>query len=201
MTSPFTTEALLALMQARRTCYQFADAEEARVDRQALLHCLDAARWAPNHKLTQPWHYWWLGENSKSSIADIYADLRARKSALHDATQYEGCYQQAREKFMRLPEVILVGQALAEDPVVRKEDYAACAAGLQNFQLLAWQQGIGVQWSSGPILKDPRTYAILGVDPLQVELIGALYIGMRKTDCAPPAAQRKPLESILTELD
>ncbi|MDX1348044.1 MAG: nitroreductase family protein [Thiomicrorhabdus chilensis] len=203
MQSELSTSDLLMLFQSRRTCYQFADPAESPIDRQALLNCLEAARWAPNHKLTQPWRYWWLGPKYKQKLAHIYADNRAKKKALpQDSCDYDCFYQKAIQKFNRIPEILLVGQVLAQDRVVEKEDYAACASGIQNFQLMAWNQGIGVQWSTGPILQDPRTHDLLQTDPAKIELIGALYVGNRKTDCGSVTnAKRKPLEEILTCLD
>jgi nitroreductase len=26
----------------------------------SVLRALEAARWAPNHRLTEPWRFWWL---------------------------------------------------------------------------------------------------------------------------------------------
>ena len=191
---------LLTLFQSRRTCYQFASVDLYPVDSKALENCLEAARWAPNHKLTQPWRFWQVGTNSRTVLADIYADNRAQKKS-HDPDSYENIYQKALEKFAAIPEIILVGQILAEDPVIQKEDYAACACSIQNFQLMAWNQNLGVQWSTGPILKDPRTYQLLKIDPNRIELIGALYIGQRHPDCGTPNQKRKPLEEILIQLD
>lgn len=191
---------LLDLIQSRRTCYQFASAETDPVKEEALQLCLEAARWAPNHKLTQPWRFWQLGVQTRSQLAEVYADNRAKMKAT-DQCDYECIYQKALEKFALIPEIILVGQTLAEDPTTRKEDYAACCCAIQNFQLMAWNQQIGVQWSTGPILKDPRTYELLAIDAEQIELIGALYIGHLKEPCNPALARRKPVEAIFTQLD
>ncbi|WP_178862497.1 nitroreductase family protein [Thiomicrorhabdus cannonii] len=194
------SESLLALIQSRRTCYQFDSQVELKAD--ALQLCLEAARWAPNHKLTQPWRYWVLGPNTQSQLAEIYADNRARKKA-SDECNYDCLYQKAIAKFQRIPQVILVGQVLNPDPVIQKEDYAACACAIQNLQLMAWNLQIGVQWSTGPILQDHRTHALLNSDPSQIELIGALYIGpisAQDQKNLNSNARRKPLEEIVTYL-
>ncbi|MDG6778764.1 nitroreductase [Thiomicrorhabdus sp. zzn3] len=191
---------LLDLIQSRRTCYQFASADTDPVAEEALLLCLEAAIWAPNHKLTQPWRFWQLKGQTRNHLAEIYAHNRAKKKAT-DHCDYECIYHKALDKFARIPEIILVGQVLAEEATTRKEDYAACCCAIQNFQLMAWGQQIGVQWSTGPILQDPRTYELLAIDSADIELIGALYIGRLKEPCNPVPARRKPVEAVFAQLD
>jgi nitroreductase len=81
-----------------------------------------------------------------------------------------------------------VGQVLAEDPVQLEEDYAAVAAAIENFMLALWCQEIGSQWSSGPVIRDSRTYALLGIDSAQERLLAALYCG--EPASMPPARER-----------
>lgn len=191
--SNIDTSALFELIKSRRTSYQFLDKNTHPIDNNKLDLCLDAAIWAPNHKLTQPWRFWIVGEQIKSQFAHIYADNRAAKNAQSDPDCYQSFYDKAIAKFMAIPQVILVGQALADDQTVCKEDYAACACAIQNFQLMAWQQQIGVQWSTGPIIRDQRTYQLLTLDPEKIELIGALYLGNIDEKTQPKSQpKRKP---------
>ncbi|MEA3406374.1 MAG: nitroreductase [Pseudomonadota bacterium] len=201
MKPPITSDSLLSLIQERRTCYQFEPLESSPVSDKELYTCLEAARWAPNHKLTQPWRFWIIEGKSKQDLAHIYADNRALKRAANEASLYEGFYEKAFRKFLDIPRVVLVGQVLDVDPITQKEDYAACACAIQNFQLMAWQQTIGVQWSTGPILSDKRTYERLEVDSKQIELIGALYLGHIKAGCNHPNPKRKPLDQVVSKLN
>lgn len=196
------TDLVFKLIQSRRTCYQFLDGKKYPIDEDQLNLCLQAAIFAPNHKLTQPWRFWVLGENSKAKLADIYADNRAAKKAQSDSDCYQSFYDKAIEKFSAIPKVILVGQSQHQDPIVAKEDYAACSCAIQNFQLMAWQQQIGVQWSTGPIINDPRTYELFGIDQKEVQLIGALYLGNIDGTCQPNQnVKRKPIKDITAYLD
>lgn len=191
-------EQIFNLIQSRRTCYQFLDVNQYPVDTQQLQICLQAATYAPNHKLTQPWRFWVLGEEYKKELSHIYADNRAsKKQANTEDDCYQCFYDLAVEKFKKIPKIVLVGQELATNAIVEKEDYAACACAIQNFQLMAWQQQIGVQWSTGPILQDPRTYKLLNIDSEAVSLIGALYVGNIEENCQPKMSKnRKPIEEV-----
>ncbi len=199
------TSQLKALIQARRTCYQFLPQQTNFLSDLEIKQCLKAAIWAPNHKLTQPWRFWMVGKNSQQKLAVIYADNRASKNAECGSIAYQGLYTKAVEKFMAIPQIILVGQVLAKDKFTAKEDYAACACAIQNFQLMAWQQSIGVQWSTGPILNDLRSYEILSIESTEIALIAALYMGKVDAECRvnnlDQTTKRKPVEEVTVYLD
>lgn len=192
---------LLALIQGRRTCYQFLNKKVHPVAELEIQQCLQAAIAAPNHKLTEPWLFWVLGKEHQHQLASIYAENRAHKKSQHDPVLYQHLFDKAIDKFLGIPQIILVGQKLDEDPVVAKEDYAACSCAIQNFQLMAWSLDIGVQWSTGPILKDKRTYDALNIDADEIELVGALYLGHVDDDSKPrQGLKRKPLAEVVHHL-
>ena len=186
-------EALSELIKSRRTCYNFENKQIAPVTEEMLNLCLEAAIWAPNHKLTEPWRFWDLTETTQAEFSQLYAQLRADKRAEPGSDNHQTIYQNAIAKFMTIPKVVFVGQALAQDAITRKEDYAACACAIQNLQLMAWRMNIGVQWSTGPIIQHSQTYQRLGIQPGEVELIGVLFIGQLKGDCSTQNGRRKPL--------
>lgn len=191
------TQDLLQLIRSRRTCYSFNDKTISPVDPTALMNCFEAAIWAPNHKLTQPWRFWVVSDDQQQALAKTYAKLRAQSRAETGSENYQKIYDTAVEKFLKIPKIVLVGQALTDDEVVRKEDYAACACAIQNFQLMAWQMGMGVQWSTGPIIKSQHTYQQIEACSQQIELIGVLYIGNLKGDCSTQNGKRKPLSEVV----
>lgn len=196
------TESLRQLIKSRRTCYHFLPKQLNPLTDQEIDLCIEAATWAPNHKLTQPWRFWVISAARHLEFAAIYADNRARKNAKLGSTEYQYFYPKAVDKFATIPQVVFVGQLLSEDKVTQKEDYAACACAIQNFQLMAWQQSIGVQWSTGPILTDLRTYELLGIDSHKIELIGALYMGKIDAESAPNSAvKRKAVSEVKVYVD
>ncbi len=201
---------LLPFIQSRRTCYQFLEKTDNPVHLKSIQMCLNAAIYAPNHKLTQPWRFCLAGEDTQRQLAHIYADNRALKNTqiltkerLSKAeVNYDCFYQKAFDKFMAIPSVILVGQQVSMNEVVYKEDYAACACAIQNFQLMAWSLDIGVQWSTGPIISDQRTYDLLEIKRENIELIGALYLGHIDEGCLPnKELKRKPLNEVTAFLN
>jgi len=200
--SNYDTSVILNLIQSRRTCYQFLDKKSQPVNNEKLEYCLQAAIYAPNHKLTQPWRFWVIGDEMKAILAHIYADNRAAKKSKSDASCYDNFYQKALTKFLEIPKIVLVGQVLAEDSLTKLEDYAACSCAIQNFQLMAWQQNMGVQWSTGPVISDIRTYQSLQLDPEKIHMIGALYMGNIDENCQPKSSlKRKPVKEVTNYLN
>ena len=74
---------------------------------------------------------------------------------------------------------------------------AVCCA-IQNIQLAAWAEGMGMQWSTGRVVQLPQTSELLNVDRAHEELVGLLYFGYPATTPAPPA--RKPLAEVMQHL-
>jgi len=173
------------LIKSRRTCYKFLNAEQFPVQSKDVIKAVEAATFAPNHKMTQPWRFFVLGPDMTQKLSEIYADNRAQKKSKGDPSLYACLYEKAIHKFCTIPTIVMVAQVRQEDPITEKEDYAACSCAIQNFKLMAWQLKMGVQWSSGPIINDIRTYDLLSIDPDLFTLIGALYIGNIDDSCVP----------------
>ena len=185
---------ILEIIKSRRTIYQF---KSTLIPLDLVNQCLDAAIWAPNHKMTEPWRFWVIGKQTQAKLADIYAENRALKRAESGTGAFDEIYQKAIAKFQAIPQVILVGQFLAQEPVTIQEDYAACSCAIQNLQLVAWDIEIGVQWTTGPIIEDKRTYELLSIDSSQLKLIGGLYMGF--PECVGKST-RQPIEKMTTYL-
>ncbi|WP_024852227.1 nitroreductase family protein [Hydrogenovibrio kuenenii] len=186
---------LTELIKNRRTIYQFIEKE---VSLDLIQSFIEAAIYAPNHKLTEPWQFLIIGNNTQENIAKIYAENRALKYQVEDSEGYKKAFDKSLDKFCSIPQIVFVVQNLDEDSITSKEDYAACSCAIQNFQLAAWEKGVGVQWSSGPILKDSRTFDILSLDSNKHELIAALYIGYPH---AVGTTQRKEVSEVIKHFD
>ena len=65
---------------------------------------------------------------------------------------------------------------------------------MQNVQLAAWDEGVGMQWSTGPITLEAGTYELLGVDQDNEYILGFFYIGYPNEILTP---RRKPLSEVM----
>ncbi|MDH3954035.1 MAG: nitroreductase family protein, partial [Gammaproteobacteria bacterium] len=85
----------------------------------------------------------------------------------------------------------------SDDDLLQREDYAACAAALQNLMLYLWKAGIGSKWTTGDITRDSRFFDIVGIDESEEVVVGMLWYGYPKIT---PAQKRKGLDEVLSEL-
>jgi nitroreductase len=163
-------EALLT----RRTIKDFR-AEPLPAD--VLERALTAGLWAQNHRLTEPWRFTILGPETHRQLAEIAAE--------------------ASQKILSKPQVVAVSQRLGA-PEQRQEDYAAIACAIQNIQLAAWAEGVGMQWSSGKLMGLPETYDLLGIRRGDEEIVALLFFGYPAK--VPAVQARKPLAEVTRQL-
>jgi len=176
------------LLRSRRTIHDFAPASPPR---ETVLAALDHARWVPNHHRTEPWRFYLLGSAAVARVVELNTELvRARNG--------ESAAQAKRQRWLAMPGWLAVTCRRSEDAQAEREDYAACSCAIHNFALYLWQAGIGVKWSTGKVIRDPRFLAAIGADPAQEFAVGLVWFGYPQTI---PAQTRRPLAEVLRHVD
>ena len=184
------TSAFQKLIAERRTVQDY---RQGPLPEGALLRAVEVAMSAPNHRMTEPWRFVQVGPQNRQVLFEIGADLKSAPGAPLAGT--------ARDRLaakMLLPtELLVVCQTKAEDPEVAREDYAAVSCAVYALMLSLWSEGVGSKWSTGGVTTDERTYAALGVDPAQQEIVGFVWVGLDARAEAPKPRRRRTLEQIL----
>ena len=175
---------LSTAIAGRRTIKDF---KPDPVSAELLDRTLAAGLWAQNHKLTEPWRFTILGPETHRWLAEAFA-----------GSQPEAARADAERKILAKPAVVAVSQRLAGDDTQRREDYGAVACAVQNIQLAAWAEGVGMQWSSGKIIRLEAVYNLLGIDRATEEIVGLLFFGYPLR--VPEAAPRTPLSGVSRRL-
>jgi nitroreductase len=164
-----------------------------------LERALSAGLWAQNHRLTQPWRFVVLGPETQRALAEAGADAQLQSlPADIDAATRAKVQAGAVQKLMSKPRIVAASSLLSSDALQRREDYAATCCAIQNIQLAAWAEGLGMQWSTNKQTQQPQTYELLAIDPAAEEIVGFLYFGYPAVVPAP--AQRKPLAEVMRRL-
>ncbi len=184
-------DALLDLLRGRRTIFDFLPDV---VPSDLLEEAVDAGRFAPNHKLTEPWRFTLVGPETKERTGTAWAaSAVGRLPADCPAERVEEVRRGAKSKWMSKPSVVVVTQVIDGDPFRAEEDYAAVACAIQNVQLAAWAMGIGCQWSTNPGTRDADVLSQLGIGP-EERVVAFLFFGYPRVI---PEARRTPLEAVL----
>jgi nitroreductase len=176
------------LISSRRTIHEFKP--EPTPGKDLILRAIELARWAPNHRLTEPWRFYLLGRDTADAIAQLNAKLT--RDAKGD--------QAGRIKLRRwqgIPGWLVVTCARSEDPVRSREDYAACACAIQNLSLYLWSEGVGVKWTTGEVTRTDEFYDLIWVDRQAETVVALVWYGYA---AEVPQPGRRPVEEILVEL-
>jgi len=175
-------------IRSRRTINLFL---QQPVSRQIILDAIEVARWAPNHHLTEPWHFYLLGDEAiRKSIELTRVVVTERKG------EKIGNFK-AEESAAR-PGWLVVTCKRSADPELEKEDYASVCCAIQNFSLYVSEAGLASKWATGPVTRDSRFYDLLNIDEEKEFIVALIWYGYPKIM---PTQRRKDVKEIVTETD
>ena len=156
-------------IKKRRTIHVFSS---KRVPKEVIEKSIIAANQAPCHKRTFPWRFTNIGMNKRELLYQLQLKLK-----FGDEPADESSIKKIRNKMLNPSHLIIATQICTDDRVQKLEDYAACACSIQNMSLSLVADDVGCKWSTGKITKEPNTYRIAEIDPIQEEIIGFIWIG------------------------
>ncbi|MCC7353849.1 MAG: nitroreductase [Anaerolineae bacterium] len=186
---------LTEIIKERRTIFNWLDKP---VPVGLIKDLLDIAVWAPNHKMTEPWYFYLLTGEARRGWAEIHGEF-AREGVSRETDDPERIQRAADKTFrhhMDIPAYLVVVQRLHKQEFVRWEDHEACVALIQNFLLLAHEQGLGTLWESP--FHEERLYTYLGLQP-DDRIVAYIHIGYPAR--IPKADERTPGRARLVHMD
>ena len=168
-------------IRERRTIGVFSD---RAVPSKEIAELIEAARWAPNHKHTEPWRFHVVVGEARVQLADAVVDGGGEFA------------KDPRGKLLRSPQFIAVTQqAVLNDPVRDQEDYAAVCCAVQNMMLAATARGLATKWSTGALAENSAAKRWLGIGE-QDRIVAFLYVGYAPEAMREMPAERRPAEVV-----
>jgi nitroreductase len=162
-------------IRGRRTHKQYGSQP---VDDETIRELVDLARFAPNHKLTQPWRFRVLGPETRAALE-------------------VACGEKEAVKLRRAPTLVLVTTLLTGDPHMDREDLLATACAVYAVLLGATERGLASYWRTPSALGEPAARRVLGLEE-NADIVGLIHLGPTVSD--PPVKDRAPLEDVLQVL-
>lgn len=166
-------------IRGRRTHKVF---QQDPLDRETIAEILDLARWAPNHKLTNPWRFRVIGPEAKARLKQVSDAEKPGSGA----------------KLDRTPTLIVASALLDDDQARRREDLLAVAAACYIVLLAAHARGLASYWRTVPVIDSEEGRAALSI-PSGETPVGLLHLGYPRQEQRVP--ERAPLESVVSFLD
>jgi nitroreductase len=139
--------------------------------REEIEKLIDAARWAPNHRLTEPWRFTVFTGNERKSLGKAQAAALAA-TGVDDETRL----QREVGKPLRAPVVIIVHALAGKDDIETLENRYATAAAVQNLLIEAHALGLGAIWRTGPMIYSREVAELVGAGDDDA-VIAAVYVG------------------------
>jgi nitroreductase len=165
------------VIRERRTIREF---KSDPISQEIIVELLNDAVWAPNHGLREPWRFVLFQGEGRKTLAE---------AVIHSMSNEEN--NKWAEKIMKyalhVPAHLLV--IMKEDSRRKEweEDFSATAALIQNFQLLAWEQRVGVVWRTNEYIWSPTFHQAVGIQS-EEKIVGTLHMGY--FDNVPKAQKR-----------
>lgn len=181
-------------IRSRRTWKSFADDPLTRDELEELF---ELARWAPNHKLSQPWRFRVVGERSRARLREVVA-AQARAGA-PDGADPEVVAAVAVKKLERSPTLVAVTSVRNPDPKLDIEDFCSSSVAAYILLLAATARGYAGFWRSPGVLQTVEGSAALGIGPGE-EPLGFVHLG-HPGEVPPKPGRRDAPESFVSWLD
>jgi|SRR5699024_5585539 len=188
--SPVSAEQVAELLRGRRSIVRFKpELPDAGIVRAAV----EAARWAPNHRLTNPWRFYLLGAQTRDAVIRL-------NTAQVTATRGADAASAKDQRWRAVPGWLAVTYRRAEDALIDRENYAATACAVQNLMLYLHAAGVASKWTTGAVTRLPAFYQACAVDPEQESCVGLIWYGYPQPGTA-QRSRRHALDTILLQRD
>lgn len=171
----YDIEQIHHLIRNRRSMYPVQYTGE-KIDDRIVEEILENARWAPTHKLTQPWSFTVFTGKGLEKLSEFQSTLYKK---LTPTEQYsEQKFQGLIDKPLMASHVISIGMRRNEI-VPYEEEVASVACAVQNMYLTANAYGLGCYWGSGGItyMEEAKEFFDLNTED---RLLGFFFIGVLK---------------------
>jgi nitroreductase len=176
-------------IRTRRTTKLFL---RQKVSKRLIREAIEVARWAPNHHLTEPWHFYLLGPDTIEACAKLIGDLVRETKGDEELAAF-------KERSARsMPGWLLVTCRRSDDELREREDYAAVCCAIQNLTLYLAEADVACKWTTGLVTRDQRLFDLIGIDAAEEFVVGLIWYGYPKTL---PTQSRKDVDDITTETD
>ncbi|MDE0882306.1 MAG: nitroreductase [Myxococcota bacterium] len=158
---------------AKRRSLRPSTMSQAPVPRTMINSILEAANWAPSHRLTEPWRFVVMQGEARRRLGEVFE--KALLESTPDADEYTR--KKITAKPMRSPVLIAVICQPSDLPKVKQsEEEWAVACAVQNMALQATAHGLSIFWSTGTPVMHPMVSEFFGCRGKAL-VMGCLHLG------------------------
>jgi nitroreductase len=185
-----TERPLLDTVTAIRTRRAVKEYLDTPIPKDWIEELLDLAHWGPNHHLTFPWRFHvFTGEGREKLVeprykASVFGFEQKGQPVPDTAMEF------ARAKCFSAPVIIIVSQLVDPDPIMDRENYAACWVAIENLLLAGTARGLGTYPSTGDWINYNFVGPALGL-PDNERPVACVFVGHSEQ---PTMGKRLPID-------
>lgn len=185
-----------ALIKHRRSVKPVDMDSQVPVGTDLVTALIENATWAPNHGLTEPWHFHVFQGEARQRLAGALQSIYQQTTP--PAEFREDKLKKMGENPLLAPVVIAcVMERKGGGKIPEQEEIEAMACALQNLMLSATAAGLGSFWSSPPVLGTAAFQQWLGIRQ-EDQCVGLMYLGHPRAGQNWPRSVRQPVETKIT---
>lgn len=151
-----------------------------KVDHLIVQEILEAANWAPNHGLTEPWRFIAYEYEKVAEFGKLHAELYKNN------TDPEKFLQKKHDKLLNRGEkashVIVVYLKRSDNKnIPLNEEISAVSCAVQNMLLVATSHNVASYWGTGGMCYEPSMKTAYGLEEEDM-MMGFLFLGKTPND-------------------
>ena len=170
----FNVSEINECIRTRRSIYP-AQFSNRKVQKELIEVLLENARWAPTHKLTQPWRFKVFYGDGLKKLADWQSETY--KSITPEEDFKERKYNKLKEAPLKASAIIAIVMKRDEkESVPEIEEVASVAAAVQNMYITCSAYGLASYWSTGGMTYKEEMKEFLGIGEKD-KCMGLFFLG------------------------
>ncbi len=175
---------IIQVLKERRAIRNY---EDIPVEEEKIKQLLEAATYAPNDRLREPWNFYVIKDEAKKRYEKLAAEYLQQRFPTKP-----NLVESSLEVVTSTPVSIVVTADLIPDDAEASEDnvFAVCCA-IHSMWLASQELGLGFVWRTRGVglVRDERMHAFIGL-PENQKVVGTIFLGYPKADKEVPPTKR-----------
>lgn len=161
------------------------------VDREIVQEILDAANWAPNHGMTEPWRFIVYEHEKVKEFGQLHAQL------YKEHTPKDQFLEKKYETLLHRPDKashVIIAYVKRSDRknIPLHEEIVATSCAIQNMLLVATSHKVASYWGTGGMCYHPSFKEAFGLAEEDV-MMGFIFLGKTVNDDLPEGKRNSPI--------
>ena len=181
-------------IEAIKTRRSIGKVKETLVPENLVEQVIEAATWAPNRYLTEPWRFFVITGHGRKALAKVMEEIVLESGVDVETEAGKSKVLKEKNKPFRAPVIIAVAAEVTEnDKVIRIEELGATYAAVENMLLAAHALGLAAYWKTGKACYNPKMKAFFRLKEKD-EVVALVYLGYG--DMVKQPAPRKSVKEV-----